>query len=795
MVENKKRLASRTALLGAAGALALSGAVAGGIVVPHTAYADAQPQAQQADSNSRVLTVNPTSFADVVEHVRNAVVSVKVKMTESAEASEEGDSESPQMPQLKPGDPLERFFKQFGQRGGKLHQQQKPKMTQAQGSGFFITADGYLVTNNHVVEHATDVQVVTDDGTVLPAKVIGTDKKTDLALLKVTKPGSYPFVHWAEKAPRVGDWVIAVGNPFGLGGTVTAGIVSARGRDIGAGPYDDFLQIDAPVNRGNSGGPTFNAAGNVVGVNTAIFSPSGGSVGIGFAIPSEVAQTVIHDLQTKGSVARGWIGVQIQPVTDEIAESARPEGRPRGPSSPSRRTGRSGPASTAGIKSGDVIHGGRTTRPVDGPKRAVAQDRGPRTRTSQGGPHRSTITATRRTVDVTLGTLPNSDQQAKADIAEATSRTIPPRRSCRRVRPAPSPRPPRSPGAGSSGVVVADIDPGRHRGPEGPPDRRRDPRSRRQGGVEAFGRDRPSVIADGQEGRPQGGAAPRQERAGHPFRGALHEREGRLTLRSRATGCGTPLPQPRVRSCRPASCRPARFQGCRYMSPMRMLIVEDDTEAAQYLAKAFREAGHLADLAADGLSGYDMARDGTYDVLIIDRMLPKMDGLSLIGGLRAQKVATPVLILSALGQVDDRVKGLRAGGDDYLPKPYAFSELLARVEVLSRRKGNGHGEETVYRVGGLELDRLAHKLTRDGREIVLQPREYRLLEYLMKHHGQVVTRTMLLENVWDYHFDPQTNVIDVHISRLRAKIDKGFDTPLLQTVRGAGYTIRDAVRI
>ena len=159
--------------------------------------------------------------------------------------------------------------------------------------------------------------------------------------------------------------------------------------------------------------------------------------------------------------------------------------------------------------------------------------------------------------------------------------------------------------------------------------------------------------------------------------------------------------------------------------------------------------------------------------------------------LRAQKVETPVLILSALGQVDDRVKGLRAGGDDYLTKPYAFSELLARIEVLARRKSSGASEETVYRVGGLELDRLSHKLTRNGKEIVLQPREFRLLEYLMKHAGQVVTRTMLLENVWDYHFDPQTNVIDVHISRLRAKIDKGFEPQLLQTIRGAGYMIRE----
>ena len=230
------------------------------------------------------------------------------------------------------------------------------------------------------------------------------------------------------------------------------------------------------------------------------------------------------------------------------------------------------------------------------------------------------------------------------------------------------------------------------------------------------------------------------------------------------------------------------------MPAMKILIIEDDREAAAYLVKAFREAGHLADHAGDGLEGYGLASDGAYDVLIVDRMLPKLDGLSLIGGLREQKIETPVLILSALGQVDDRVKGLRAGGDDYLAKPYAFSELLARVEVLARRRGQASGEPTLYRVGDLELDRLGHKLTRAGKEIVLQPREFRLLEYLMKHAGQVVTRTMLLENVWDYHFDPQTNVIDVHVSRLRAKIDKGHDAPLLQTIRGAGYMIRDGAR-
>jgi two-component system OmpR family response regulator len=229
------------------------------------------------------------------------------------------------------------------------------------------------------------------------------------------------------------------------------------------------------------------------------------------------------------------------------------------------------------------------------------------------------------------------------------------------------------------------------------------------------------------------------------------------------------------------------------MSDMRILIIEDDRDAAAYLAKAFKEAGHVADQANDGVTGYDLALEGAYDVAIVDRMLPKMDGLTLVGALREQKNETPVLILSALGQVDDRVKGLRTGGDDYLAKPYAFSELLARVEALARRPGK-RGEETVYRVGDLELNRLSHEVSRAGQELQLQPREFRLLEYLMRHAGQVVTRTMLLENVWDYHFDPQTNVIDVHISRLRSKIDKGFAQPLLHTVRGAGYMIREGAR-
>lgn len=227
---------------------------------------------------------------------------------------------------------------------------------------------------------------------------------------------------------------------------------------------------------------------------------------------------------------------------------------------------------------------------------------------------------------------------------------------------------------------------------------------------------------------------------------------------------------------------------------MRVLVIEDDPEALAYLDKAFAEAGHAVDTAVDGLDGYALAQAGGYDVIVVDRMLPKLDGLSLIGGLRQQNIETPVLILSALGQVDDRVKGLRAGGDDYLPKPYAFSELLARTEILARRASGERADQTVYRVGTLVLDRLAHKVTRSGKEILLQPREFRLLEFLVRHAGQVVTRTMLLEHVWDYHFDPQTNVIDVHISRLRSKLDKGAETPLLHTVRGSGYMIRDDSR-
>ena len=226
-----------------------------------------------------------------------------------------------------------------------------------------------------------------------------------------------------------------------------------------------------------------------------------------------------------------------------------------------------------------------------------------------------------------------------------------------------------------------------------------------------------------------------------------------------------------------------------YIRVMRALIIEDDAEAAEYLAKGLRESGHAAEVVGDGRDGLLHAATGRFDVLIVDRMLPGLDGLSLVHHLRATGQTTPVLFLSALGEVDDRVKGLRAGGDDYLVKPYAFSELLARVENLARRRTTTP-VATKLAFADLELDLLSRKVTRAGRAIDLQPREFQLLEVLLRHPGQVMTRTMLLETVWDYHFDPQTNVIDVHISRLRQKVDRGFDVPLIHTVRGAGYCLR-----
>lgn len=225
---------------------------------------------------------------------------------------------------------------------------------------------------------------------------------------------------------------------------------------------------------------------------------------------------------------------------------------------------------------------------------------------------------------------------------------------------------------------------------------------------------------------------------------------------------------------------------------MRLLVIEDDPKTAEFIVKGLSEAGHIAEHCANGKDGLFVAVEQSFDVLIVDRMLPELDGLSLVRSLRAAGKTAPVLFLSALSEVNDKVDGLRAGGDDYLAKPFAFSELLARVEVLSRRADSTTTAETLLRIADLEIDTVRRKVSRAGQRIDLQPREFRLLEYLLRHAGQVVTRTMLLENVWDYHFDPQTNVIDVHVSRLRGKIDKEFDQPLLHTVRGAGYSLREA---
>ncbi|GEP11328.1 Do family serine endopeptidase [Methylobacterium gnaphalii] len=291
----------------------------------------------------------PGSFAGIVNKVKPAVVAVKVKLDDSADDDGEGGPGQPNLQQVPPQ--LREFFKRFGQ-GGPNGSPQRHSERGAVGSGFIISVDGYVVTNNHVVSRAKSVQVTLDDTRTLDAKVIGTDPKTDVALLKIKDSGTYPYVQFGKSAPQVGDWVVAIGNPFGLGGTVTAGIVSARGRDIGAGPYDDFLQIDAPINKGNSGGPDFNVNGEVVGVNTAIASPSGGSVGLAFAIPAETVQAVVEQLKTDGKVVRGYLGVQIQPVTKDIADSL---GLDKAKGALVNSTEAGTPAAKAGLKTGDVI--------------------------------------------------------------------------------------------------------------------------------------------------------------------------------------------------------------------------------------------------------------------------------------------------------------------------------------------------------------------------------------------------------------------------------------------------------
>ena len=356
--------------------------------------------------NAASSAAQPSGFADVVERVKPSVISVKVTAKDkTADASNKDDADES-------GSPMERFFRQFGGPNGEFqnpgrHGRHGEMM--GQGSGFFISSDGFAVTNNHVVEGADNVEVTTDAGKTYTAKVVGTDPRTDLALIKVEGGSDFSFAKLSAGKARIGDWVLAVGNPFGLGGTVTAGIVSASGRDIGSGPYDDFIQIDAPVNKGNSGGPAFNMQGEVVGVNTAIYSPSGGSVGIAFSIPAATVKNVIAQLKDKGSVSRGWIGVQIQPVTQDIADGMGLNRR-RAPwwLTPRRMDLRQRPASRQATSLPRQM-ASRSRMPVNWPA-------------SSGVSHLAALSswtfcirAKSKVVSLTLGQLPNA-QQAKADI-------------------------------------------------------------------------------------------------------------------------------------------------------------------------------------------------------------------------------------------------------------------------------------------------------------------------------------------------------------------------------------------
>ena len=384
-------------------------------------------------------------FGDLVEKVKPAVISVRVKMDAAKTMSFDGGDQFP------PNSRMEEFFRQFGMpdmdRAPNEQRRPQARPMTGQGSGFFITADGFAVTNHHVVDKAKTVEITTDDGKTYEAKVIGTDPRTDVALLKVDGRSDFPYVKLSEKAPRVGDWVLAVGNPFGLGGTVTAGIVSARGRDIGAGPYDDFIQIDAPVNKGNSGGPSFDVEGNVIGVNTAIFSPSGGSVGIAFDIPADTVKNVVAQLRDKGSVTRGWIGVQIQPVTSEIAEGM---GLKNASGALVSEPQPNSPAAKAGIESGDVITS------VDGTSVNDARDLARRISTMTPGTsvklgmlHQGQ----EKTVTVTLGTLPNQKAAANQEKSGATPDSDMPKLG---LTLAPSNK---MSGAEGNGVVVTAVDP------------------------------------------------------------------------------------------------------------------------------------------------------------------------------------------------------------------------------------------------------------------------------------------------------------------------------------------------
>lgn len=384
----------------------------------------------------------PLSFADLVAKVSPAVVSINVK---SDVKVADNEMQIPGLPDLPEDNPLYDFFKQF--RKGMPQPPTKPNPSLAQGSGFFISSDGYVVTNNHVVEDAEDITVTLDNGEKYPAKLVGTDARTDVALVKVTAEGkTFPFVEFSSKDPRVGDWVLAVGNPFGLGGTVTAGIISAHNRDIGSGPYD-YLQIDAAVNRGNSGGPSFDLDGKVIGMNTAIFSPSGGNVGIAFAVPAALVQEVVTELKTHGTVDRGWLGVVIQNVSDDIADSI---GMSEAKGAMVTKVTEDGPAAKQDIKPGDVIV------EVNGEK--IEDSRDLARKIAELHPDTDVKLSIvrygdKRDVTMRLGTFPSSKklaalEQDRPDTGEQMKNLG--------LSLAPAAK---FPGAGDEGVVITEVDP------------------------------------------------------------------------------------------------------------------------------------------------------------------------------------------------------------------------------------------------------------------------------------------------------------------------------------------------
>ncbi len=423
-----RRVNSRVLASAAIVALVTAGGV-GGVLVTASPHANAA-----AVSTDNLNAQAMPSFATLIDRVKPAVVSIKVKMFEQSSADQRFASLPPE---------IQKFLKQFGEQNGAPYNPRS--LVIGEGSGFFVSSDGYIVTNNHVVQNAKSVLVTMDDGKTLDAKVVGTDPKTDVAVIKVDQPGDYPFVSFSKENPKIGDWVVAIGNPYGLGGTVTAGIISAKGRDIGDSPYDRFLQIDAPINKGNSGGPTFDEQGHVVGMNTAIYSPSGGSIGIGFAIPAGTIEPVVDALEHGGVVQRGYLGVEIQAVSPEIAEAL---GLKAAEGAMVDKPMPNSPASSAGLKPGDVIQkvNGQDIKDAGDLTRQIGQmkpgDKVELTYLSDGAGKTASVTLT--------------EQQAeKAATAAADDQASPtPSALGLELAPAKQVR-----GAGQSGVAVVGVEP------------------------------------------------------------------------------------------------------------------------------------------------------------------------------------------------------------------------------------------------------------------------------------------------------------------------------------------------